>query len=221
MTEMESEAMEYRERGKNDGWTGTVGRLISRRVVIRASGLAALALLSGSALGAEEAKKADAGKSGDEARKRVQQQAEQSKAFFERFRNANSEEERTKIMSENYAQRQRQAIEDLKGQLGISDADWPAVKPRIETVYNLVHPQPQMFGPGMSQPKTEVQLKSNELRELLRDEKAATERIKSTLAAYRAAKEKANRELVSARQNVRQVMTLRQEALLVLNGLLD
>ena len=41
------------------------------------------------------------------------------------------------------------------------------------------------------------------------------------LAALRAARQKAAQDLVTARQSLRQLMTLRQEALLVLNGLLD
>jgi chromosome segregation ATPase len=211
--------MEHAELSRTDGWCRTMDSVISRRAAMRASGVAALALLSGSALGAEETKKADAGKSGDEARKQAQERMEQSKAFFERLRNA-SPEERAKIMAEDRAQRQRQAIDDLKQQLGISDTEWAAVRPRIEAVYNLVHP-PQQFGPGISQPRTEVQQKSDELRELLRDEKAAAERVKDKLTAFRAAKEKANRELATARQSLRKVMTVRQEAQLVLNGLLD
>jgi hypothetical protein len=172
---------------------------MSRRAAM-ASGVAALALLSGSAVEGEQMKKADAGKTGEEARKQAQ--------------------ERAKIMAEDRTQRQRQAIDDFKGPLGISDTDWPVVKPRIEAVYNLVHPS-QQFGPGGGQPKTEVQQRSDELRELLRDEKTPAEQIKGKLAAFRAAKEKANHDLVAARRNLRQVMTLRREAQLILDGLLD
>jgi hypothetical protein len=59
------------------------------------------------------------------------------------------------------------------------------------------------------------------LRELLREEKAPPDQIKAGLTALRAARERTVQELVKTRQNLRQVMTLRQEALLVLNGLLD
>jgi hypothetical protein len=41
------------------------------------------------------------------------------------------------------------------------------------------------------------------------------------VTAFRAAKEKANQQLAGARQSLRQLMSLRQEAVLVLNGLLD
>ena len=62
---------------------------------------------------------------------------------------------------------------------------------------------------------------SSELRELLRNESATAEQIKAKLAALRAAKQKAAQDLATARQSLRQLMSLRQEALLVLNGLLD
>jgi hypothetical protein len=45
--------------------------------------------------------------------------------------------------------------------------------------------------------------------------------IKAKLGALRVTKEKARGELASARRNLRQVMTVRQEAVLVLNGLLE
>jgi len=71
------------------------------------------------------------------------------------------------------------------------------------------------------QPKTELEQKSRELRELLRDDKADVDQIKAKLSAVRASKERTARELAGARQTLRQLMTLRQEAVLVLNGLLD
>jgi hypothetical protein len=70
-------------------------------------------------------------------------------------------------------------------------------------------------------PKTELEQRSRELRELLRDDAAGADQIKAKLTAFRAAKEKTARELAGARQSLRQLMSLRQEAVLVLNGLLD
>jgi hypothetical protein len=71
------------------------------------------------------------------------------------------------------------------------------------------------------QAKTELERRSRELRELLRDDTAGADQIKVRLTAFRAAKEKANQQLAGARQTLRQLMTLRQEAVLVLNGPLD
>jgi hypothetical protein len=82
-----------------------------------------------------------------------------------------------------------------------------------------MHPLPPTMA-GTERPKTEVEQRSSELRDLLRD-KAAVDKIKASLAALRAAKEKAAKELVAAKQDLRQLMTLPQEAELVLSGLLD
>ncbi len=108
----------------------------------------------------------------------------------------------------------------MKDQLGLSDQQWSVVKPRLQTVYDLVHPRPPMMGRN-EPPKTEVEQRSRELREVLRDEKVEADQIKAKLTALRAAKEHAVQQLINARQNLRQVITLRQEAVLVLNGLLD
>jgi len=117
-------------------------------------------------------------------------------------------------MEERALSEHQKAIADLKEQLRVSDKEWAVVKPRIEKVYDLVHPAPQM-GVENNQKRSEVEPRSRELRGLLREEGAAAEQIKARLTALRAAKEKVTQELAAARQN------LRQEAVLVLNGLLD
>jgi hypothetical protein len=185
---------------------------ISRRAVVGSSSLTLLGLVSGSVFGQEEKKEPEAGS------RKGQERIEEFKAYAERMRNA-SPEERMKIMEERRVQDHQRAIESFKDRLGISDKEWAVVKPRIEKVYNLMHPLPPMMA-GTERPKTEVEQRSSELRDLLRD-KAAVDKIKAGLAALRAAKEKAAKELLAARQDLRQLMTLPQEAELVLSGLLD
>jgi hypothetical protein len=187
---------------------------ISRRVVAGSCGLALVGLLSSSASGREK------GPQRNGLPQEVQERMEQSRAFTERLRSAGSMEERRKIMEERMAEDRRRAVEDLKHQLGISDREWMVVKPRVEAVYHLQHPLPPSR-PGDEAKRTEVQQKSAELSELLRDKAAPPDLIKPRLAALRAAKDKARQELAVAQQNLRQILTLRQEALLVLNGLLD
>jgi hypothetical protein len=150
----------------------------------------------------------------------MQERMEQSRAFAERMRNAESAEERQQIMNDQMAWQRQRAIDDLKDQLGLSDQEWSVVKPRLQAVYDLVHPRPPMLGRN-ERLKSEVEQISQALRELLREEKPPADQIKAGLTALRAARERTVQELVKARQNLRQVMTLRQEALLVLNGLLD
>jgi hypothetical protein len=189
---------------------------ISRRVAVSSSGLALLGLLSASALAEENAKRPQRSGPSKEARERM----EQSRAFMERMRNAGSMEERMKIMEEQRLQDRQRAVEDLQEQLDFSDQEWTVVKPRLEAVYSLRHSGARA-GPGNESKRTEVEQKSSELRGLLRNEGAATDQIKAGLTALRAAKERARQELATAQQNLRQILTLRQEALLVLNGLLD
>ncbi len=191
----------------------TTDVVTSRRVAVGSGGLAILGLLSGSVLG-QEKKEADT-----RSRKDGQERMEQFKAYAGRMRNA-SPEERMKIMEEQRVQEHQRAIEDFKDRLGISDKEWPVVKPRIEKVYNLMHPLPQMRM-GDERPKSEVEQRSSELRELLRKEGVAMDQIKTRLAALRAARQKAAQELATAKQDLRQLMTLPQEAELVLSGLLD
>jgi len=210
--------MHQQDRRTFDGCQRTTDVVVSRRTAVQASGLAVLGLLSGFAFGQEE-KQAERKGADSKGRKEAQDRMEEFKAFGERMQNA-SPEERMRLMQEQRVQQHQKAIEDLKGQLEISDKEWPVVKPRVEKVYNLVHPLRSM-GAGSEQPRTEVDKASSELRELLRNESAAADQIRAKLAALRAAKQKAAQELVTARQSLRQLMSLRQEALLVLNGLLD
>jgi len=180
--------------------------------------LALLGLLSGSVFGQE---KNEPDRKGPEARSRKdgQERIEEFKAYAERMRDA-SPEERMRLMQEQRVQQHQRAIEDLKEQLGVSDKEWAVIKPRVEKVYNLMHPLPQIRA-GNERPRTEVEQRSGELRELLRKEEAAADQIKAKLTALRAAKQKAAQELATAKQDLRQLMTLRQEAELVLSGLLD
>jgi len=191
---------------------------LSRRQVVGSSSLALLGLLSGSVFGQE---KNEPDRKGPEARSRKdgQERIEEFKAYAERMRDA-SPEERMRLMQEQRVQQHQRAIEDLKEQLGVSDKEWAVIKPRVEKVYNLMHPLPQIRA-GNERPRTEVEQRSGELRELLRKEEAAADQIKAKLTALRAAKQKAAQELATAKQDLRQLMTLRQEAELVLSGLLD
>jgi flagellar motility protein MotE (MotC chaperone) len=198
------------------GGHSRIGTRISRRVAMGSAASALLCVLPGSAFAQGQQKNVETRRPPRE----IQERMEQSRAFSERMRNAGSMEERMKIMEERTMAERRRAVEDLKEQLGVSDKEWAVVGPRLEAVYNLVHPLPQ-FGRRDAPPRTEIQQKSSELRELLRNQKAPVDQIKAKLGALRSAKEKARQELATAQQSLRQLMTLRQEAVLVLNGLLD
>ena len=185
-----------------------VGTGMSRRAVMGCTGAAVLGVLSASAFGQERR----------EPPPEAREMAEQSRALSERMRNARSSEEMRKIMEEQRALDRTRAIENLKGQLGVSEAEWTVVRPRLEAVYERVHTQPVR---GNVEPTTPVEQRTKELRELLRDEAAKPEKIRGRLLALRAEKEKARQDLAKVRRELQQVLTLRQEAVLVLAGLLE
>ncbi|MDI9433687.1 MAG: hypothetical protein QM570_18385 [Planctomycetota bacterium] len=187
---------------------GISQRAISRRVLMGCTGAAVLGVLSASALGQERR----------EPPPEVRERMEQSRALSERMRYARSPEEMRKIMEEQMALQRARAIENLKAQLGISEAEWTVVRPRLEAVYERVHAQPVR---GNVEPTTPVEQRRKELRELLRNEAATPEQIRAKLSALRAEKEKARQELAIARRELQQVLTLRQEAVVVLAGLLE
>ena len=59
------------------------------------------------------------------------------------------------------------------------------------------------------------------LETLLEDENATSDEIKAKLSALRKAREKSKQELAAAQKELRELLTLRQEATLVVQGLLE
>lgn len=66
-----------------------------------------------------------------------------------------------------------------------------------------------------------VQQASEALEQTLEKSESTTEDVKAKLLALRNAREKSKQELVKAQQELREVLTVNQEARLVLMGLLD
>jgi hypothetical protein len=192
----------------------------SRRLALSSSGLALLGVLSGSALSQTENQEGNVKRPAAQSPRESQKGAEKSKALMERLQNAGSGEERRQAMNELMASERQMAIEGLRNQLRVSDQEWAVVKPRLQVVYDLV--RPAFPGAGRNEPpKTELEQRSRELREVLQGDNPAVDQIKAKLTAFRAAKEKSNQQLAAARQALRQIMNLRQEAVLVVNGLLE
>jgi hypothetical protein len=76
-------------------------------------------------------------------------------------------------------------------------------------------------GPPSDQPPSDVQMKTDSLAQVLQDTNASPQDIKAALDALRAAKARANDDLTKARQDLTQVLTAHQEAVLVSMGLLE
>ncbi|HUU90748.1 MAG TPA: hypothetical protein VM238_06010 [Phycisphaerae bacterium] len=138
----------------------------------------------------------------------------------------------------------RQRMSDqMRERLGATEDEWKVLLPRIEKVTNLMRQgrggfggMLSMFGRGdrgrgggddrrpEGQPEREqsdVEMKTDALRSLLEDETSSAGSIKAALDALRKARQKSQDELALARKELREVVTARQEAQLVLTGLLD
>ena len=204
--------MSTQDQNTWDGWRNTNDRMISRRVAVTTAGVAILGVVSATAFGPEGAGEGRRREISSDMRERM----EQSRAFAERMRNVDSPEELEKFMAE----RRARAVEGFKGQLGVSDQEWAVIKPRIEAVYDIVHPAAHSVR-GNTRPMTPVDQKKSDLRKLLDENGTTPEQIKAGLTALRAANEKVRQDLAKARQDLRQLLTVRQEATLVLSGLLD
>ena len=131
--------------------------------------------------------------------------------------------------------------EQMRERLGLTEEEWKAIQPRIEKVQQL---QRQTRGgvarfgargdrggrrPAEGQrpegaperEQTEVQKKTEALRNLLEDKATGAEAIKAALEALRQAKLKAQQDLAAAQKELQGVVTMRQEAQLVLMGMLN
>ncbi len=78
--------------------------------------------------------------------KEIQERMAKSRDFCLRMRQRRDGRGTNQIMAERNAWEQARAVEDIKGQLGVSDEEWSVIKPRLQVVYDLVRPMP-FFGP--------------------------------------------------------------------------
>lgn len=146
----------------------------------------------------------------------------------------------------NREEMQRMMAERLKETLEISDEEWKVFEPRITKVLTLsrqgggfggmgmmMRGRRGGFGPGgqpgarggdtqaQQQDLTPVEKSTQELQTVLDNEEAKPEEIRTKLTALRDAREKARQELVKAQKELREIVSVRQEAQLVLMGLLN
>jgi len=147
-------------------------------------------------------------------------------------------------------ERMRQMMEQrMQEMLGATDTEWKVLGPRVMKVQELSRQaggggRGMMFGRGMrggpggqggpggtrpggrgpggmNRELTEVEKAQQALQTTLDNTAATPDAIKKELTILRAAREKAKQEFAKAQQDLRQVLTLRQEATLVLMGMLD
>lgn len=139
----------------------------------------------------------------------------------------------------------------MKDQLGCTDDEWKVLGPRLTKVMTLRRQTSgaggmgRMFAgrrgqggrPGEAQDSqdasrrrprgpfggepTAVDTAGEALQTTLANAAATPDEIKAKLTALRAAREKAKQELATAQKQLKDVLTLRQEAQLVMMGMLD
>ena len=140
-------------------------------------------------------------------------------------------------MRQRMEQFRQEASTRMRESLGMNEDEWKAIQPKIEKVQTLSR---QSRGGGMfgrmrrgrggppggtpspdAPPQSDVQKKTAELQTLLQNKEASPDQIKAALKGLREARAKVADELTAARKELREVLTLKQEAQLVLMGLLD
>jgi len=129
------------------------------------------------------------------------------------------------------AQFRQQRLDRLKEQLGPTDDEWKVLQPKIEKVMDAQQAGFGGFGGRRggggggggadNTPQTPIAKASSELRTLLENKDASADDIKAKLAALREARAKSRTELEDARKALKEVLTQRQEAVLVTNGMLE
>jgi DNA-binding ferritin-like protein len=166
------------------------------------------------------------------------EQIEQGRKMMEDLRNGvqPDPEQMRKLVTDIGKQVQSQAQLRIKEALGATDAEWQVLGPKVEKVQNLML-QSGGVGMGMGMglgrlgmgglnlgggtEPSDVQKKSQALQEIMKNKDAAVEDVRAALKDYRQAKDQAKAELTKARGEVKELLTVRQEAVLVRMGLLE
>jgi hypothetical protein len=113
----------------------------------------------------------------------------------------------------------------MQNLLGASDAEWKVLEPKIEKVQTLLL-QSSVHGGWMNHPGSDpahvpdVVKTLESLRKLLQNKEAKAEDVATALKDYRQARAKAQEALEKAQKDLKEVVTIRQEALLVTMGVL-
>ncbi|HUW35597.1 MAG TPA: hypothetical protein VM223_28635 [Planctomycetota bacterium] len=122
----------------------------------------------------------------------------------------------------------------MKEALKVNDEEWKALQPKVEKVMTMSR---ELTGGGMrmaggrrggnqpaadnAEPQSLLVKAQADLQATLDKEDASADEIKTKLTAYREARELAKQELAKAQAELRELVTPRQEAQLVLMGYLD
>jgi hypothetical protein len=126
------------------------------------------------------------------------------------------------------AQFRQMMLDRMRDQLGAPDDEWKVLQPKIEAVMTAQQAS-RSGGPGgpggpggggQDQKESAVQTASRELRKAIED-KRDPELVQQKLVAYREARAAARQQVKDAQAALRELLTLRQEAVLVDMGTLE
>jgi len=114
----------------------------------------------------------------------------------------------------------------IKEQIGATDDEWKALAPKVEKVLTVQRDMRAGFGgrggPGQPDaPQSKVAQAQADLRTALSDKNVSGDEVAKKVTALRDARKKAREELEAAQKELRQGANARQEAVLVLNGLIE
>lgn len=122
----------------------------------------------------------------------------------------------------------------MREALGVSEEQWKVLAPKIEKIEALKRdagetlpgraPRRDVEGPASApagEQLSDAQQKTQALREILNKTDAAPEQIKDALKALRKARDQARKDLTAARKDLLKSLDARQEARLVLMGILQ
>lgn len=112
--------------------------------------------------------------------------------------------------------------------VGATDEDWKVLGPKVEKVstqkknldYLFVGTFPEGH-PDELKPPADLTTAAQNLSKLLANKDSKNEDIQAAMKVLRDAKAKAKEDLQKSRAALKELLTLKQEAMMVLNGLLD
>jgi len=131
-------------------------------------------------------------------------------------------------------------MNNIKERLGATDDEWKVISPKVEKVMTAQRDARGGGGGGFGgfgggggrrgggggggadqQPTTETGKASAELRTALENKDTPADDIAKKLAAYREARDKGRAQLQASQKELKEILTQRQEAVMVNMGMLE
>lgn len=130
------------------------------------------------------------------------------------------------------AQMRERMMAGIKEQLSASDEEWKVLSPKLEKVMAAQRESRVGFGGfggfgrgwrggDANQPQSELARAAQELRTSLENKETPADTIAAKLKTYREARDKAREAVTAAQKELKELLTQRQEAVLVNMGILD